>query len=376
MPTLALFVYGGGRIRGGAARALLSLANGLSGRGYDIHVVTTGTLAGRPTNLDPAVRLFSLGADGLRAAWRPLVGYLRANRPTALISAMEHPNVVAVATGAVSGAPTRVAVCTQGHLTRRLELSYGLRDRMLLPPLVRWAYTRADTVFAASEGVAEDLESYIRGRSRRTTAIHNPVVDDTFPARMQVPPPHPWLREQDVPVILNAGRLTRQKDQATLLRALSLIRRGSPARLLVLGDGRDRPQLERLTRALSLEDSVDFVGHVDDPLPYMAHADVFALSSLWEGFGNVLVESLACGTPVVSTDCPSGPAEILEGGRYGRLVPVGDAPALAEAIASTLADEPDRGLLAARARDFHVDTIAERYLAALRLPAQIPSSSR
>ena len=162
-------------------------------------------------------------------------------------------------------------------------------------------------------------------------------------------------------MILGVGRLTQAKDFPTLIRAFALVRKKRAARLMILGEGEERPKLEALVRELGLEREVTLPGFVDNPYKYMKRAAVFVLSSKWEGFGNVLVEAMALGTPVVSTDCPSGPAEILENGRWGRLVPVGDVYALAEAIIETL-DEEHHPDVANRAKDFAVELAVEKYI--------------
>ena len=172
---------------------------------------------------------------------------------------------------------------------------------------------------------------------------------------------HPWFLPGEPPVILGVGRLTQAKDFPTLIRAFALVRKKHPARLMILGEGEERSKLETLVQELGLEKEVSLPGFVDNPYKYMKRAAVFVLSSKWEGFGNVLVEAMALGTPVVSTNCPSGPAEILENGRWGRLVPVGDVYALAEAIIETL-DEEHHPDVANRAKDFAVELAVEKYI--------------
>jgi glycosyltransferase involved in cell wall biosynthesis len=162
-------------------------------------------------------------------------------------------------------------------------------------------------------------------------------------------------------VILGAGRLTAQKDFPTLIRAFALARAAQPMRLILLGEGELREPLRALAADLGIAAQVDLPGFVENPYAFMSRAHVFVLSSAWEGFGLVLVEAMACGTPVVSTDCPAGPAEILMGGRFGRLVPVGDAGAMAEAIRATLADPLPADRLRSRAGDFSLEKIGDEY---------------
>jgi len=197
--------------------------------------------------------------------------------------------------------------------------------------------------------------------------IYNPVVTDQLLAKAAAPLDHPWFVPGSPAVILSAGRLTAQKDYPTLLRAFARLTAGREARLIVLGEGEARGSLEALARDLGVADQIFFASFVENPFAYMARADLFVLSSAWEGHPNVIVEAMACGTPVVSTDCPSGPAEILDNGKYGRLVPVGDADDLSAAMAATLDAPPKAESLRARARMFHANAAAGAYLAALGL---------
>jgi glycosyltransferase involved in cell wall biosynthesis len=176
---------------------------------------------------------------------------------------------------------------------------------------------------------------------------------------------HPWFAPGEPPVILAAGRLTAQKDYPTLMRAFASLRKNRPAHLVILGEGEEHPRLQALAMELGIRADVDLPGFLDHPFPLMAHCQVLVLSSAWEGFGNVLVEALACGTQVVSTDCPSGPAEILEDGKYGRLVPVGDAVALAKAIEATLDRPYPVAMLRQRAQAFSSKDAVGQYLEAL-----------
>jgi glycosyltransferase involved in cell wall biosynthesis len=195
--------------------------------------------------------------------------------------------------------------------------------------------------------------------------IYNPVDTDHIKTLATAPLEHPWFAPGAVPVVLSAGRLTRQKDFPSLLRAFAQVRQSRPARLVILGEGEERTSLETLARELGCRDDIALPGFVPNPYPYMAAAGVFVLSSAWEGFGNVLIEAMALGVPVVSTDCPSGPAEILGRGRYGTLVPVSDVDALARAIATTLDQPPEARRSIERASSFSCERIASQYLAAI-----------
>ena len=214
---------------------------------------------------------------------------------------------------------------------------------------------------AVSEGVSERL-SAITGIPRDgITTIYNPVVNSDLELKMAEPPDHPWLVDDGAPVILSAGRLARLKDYPTLIKAFSHLAARRPCRLIILGEGRMRNGIEKLIRDLNLADRVSLPGWVENPFTYMSRAYLFVMSSRHEGLPGVLVEALACGCPCVSTDCPSGPAEILQNGQIGPLVPMGDEFALAEAMERVLARPPDAGVLRKRAADFSANSAVRAY---------------
>jgi glycosyltransferase involved in cell wall biosynthesis len=235
----------------------------------------------------------------------------------------------------------------------------------MIPLLVRRLYPLADAIVSVSQQAAEDLATTARIPRDRIKCIYNPVVDAGFHKREIAELRDTWFCPGAPPVILGVGRLATEKDFATLMKAFALLRNRRLAHLMILGDGAERPRLAALAKQLRCEGDVRLEGYVENPLPYMRKASVFVLSSQWEGFGNVVVEALACGTPVVSTDCPGGPGEILAGGAFGRLVPVGDPDALASAISLTLDEEPRRVALRRRGREFSVEKAAEKYLGLL-----------
>jgi glycosyltransferase involved in cell wall biosynthesis len=234
------------------------------------------------------------------------------------------------------------------------------RDHSILSRLARDWYPRADAFIAISHGVADDLTQALGIDADRITTIHNPVDVDHIMRCASRPAYHPWLGG-DIPLVLSVGRLARQKDYATLLRAFAILRSEREIRLLVFGEGPLRAELEALSVELGVEHDVSFPGIVSDPYPFMARASCFVLSSAWEGFGNVLLEALACGCPVVSTDCRSGPAEILAAGRFGKLTSTHDPIGLAKAIAETLAEPVDRDRLRTRASNFSPAASYARY---------------
>jgi glycosyltransferase involved in cell wall biosynthesis len=293
-----------------------------------------------------------------------LADQLRQIRPDALLSALTDCNLTAIlAQRFVNGFKVVTSEQNTPSLSIRSQPAAGTVLKMM-----RRLYPKADRIVAISQGVANDLISLLNLLHEKVTVIYNPVVTPELFEQAKQPVSHPWFEQNQLPVILAVGRLTRQKDFPTLFRAFSLVRQVRPAKLLILGEGEERANLERLAIELGIQNDVSMPGFCDNPFAFMAKAYVFVLSSAWEGFGNVLVEALACGCPVVATDCRSGPREILGNSRYGRLVPVGDHEALAKAILETL-DNPDfpadRQTRLQRAMEFSVDAAVDKYLKVL-----------
>ena len=345
---------------GGAQRVMLMLAKGFSARGYAVDLVLAKAEGPFLKDVDNSVRIVDLGASRVLTSLPGLARYLRRERPRALLSAMGHANVVAIMARTLSSGHTRLVVSEHSTLSASRAHATSRRGRSMAH-FMRWLYPRADGLVAVSAGVADDLARSIRLPRQRIEVVYNPVVNDSMTVLGQAVPPHHWAADVQVPLILAAGRLVPEKGFCTLIRAFASVRKLCEARLLILGEGPMRPQLEAVIAQLGLHDSVNLPGFVDNPFAFMRRADLFVLSSVYEGLGNVLIEAMSFGTPVVSTDCPSGPAEILEGGRWGRLTPVGDADALALAMIETLnaQEHPD---VAARAREFNVDRAVDGYL--------------
>jgi len=251
-----------------------------------------------------------------------------------------------------AGREVRVVIAIRNSMLDMDARERGLAD-MLFP--------KADGIVTVSRGLADELTSQMSIPRDRVTPIYNPAFTPDLESLSSATPTHRWLRKKGLSVILAVGRLEKQKDHPTLLRAFARLAGRPGMRLVILGKGPERASLEALVRELGLEGKVDMPGWEPNPFAFMSRARLFVLSSRWEGFGNVLVESLACGCPVVSTDCPTGPREILEDGRWGALVPVGDDAALAKAMEEALEARPDRDALRRRASFFSVERAAEQY---------------
>jgi glycosyltransferase involved in cell wall biosynthesis len=227
--------------------------------------------------------------------------------------------------------------------------------------LFRLFYPWADAIVAVSQAAAQDIATLSGIPHERVKVIYNPIMTPSLLEKAQEAPEHPWFTGGQPPVILAVGRLFKVKDFATLIRAFALVRQQCPARLLILGEGEERLALEALTHALSVQEDVAMPGFAANPYAYMKHAAVFVLSSLSESFSNVVVEAMAVGTPVISTDFAGGTREILDNGRYGALVPVGDAQAMATAICAALDEPPDVAALQRRAGDFSLEKSFAQY---------------
>ena len=356
-PTTAFFLpnFAGG----GAERAFLRLAGGLAEHG-PVDLVVAGTGGPLVDEVPATVSVIDLGCSRVATAPVPLARYLRRVRPRALISAITHANLVAILAHSLARSRAALIVNEQLHFTAELEHAPKLSARGMAVPM-RLLYPRADRVVCVSAGVADDITRTARLGHESVVVIYNPLPVGELRQRAAAAPDHPWFTAGAPPVVLAAGRLTPQKDFSTLLRAFSLARERADARLVILGEGPERPRLERLATDLGLGEAVDMPGFAEDPYPYFGAAALFALSSGWEGLPTVLIECLAIGLPIVATDCRSGPCEILEGGRLGTLVPVGDAAAFGKAIVDALASPrpiPDNAV-----DPYRLERIAGEYLA-------------
>lgn len=289
-----------------------------------------------------------------------LASYLRRTRPDAVLSAMTYPNVAVIAARRMTSVGVRVVISERVVMGVQASRAGSLRER-IKPHAASAVYRQADSIVAISNGVAENLSAITGINISNIETIYNPVLSPELRGSFSVPE-HPFYQERRVPVILTAGRLVSQKDHATLLSAFALLQESIESRLVILGQGPLREALLRQAQELGIEKRVSMPGYSESPYSYMAHSDLFVLSSAWEGFGNVLVEAMACGCPVISTDCPSGPSEILEEGRYGLLVQPGDAGEMARAMEETLRKPLASATLKSRAACFDSSKIARQYL--------------
>jgi glycosyltransferase involved in cell wall biosynthesis len=361
-PAIAFFLPS--LVGGGAERVTVNLAQAITERGLPVDLVLAAAEGVFLQELPPAVRVVDLRASRVLRSIGPLVGYLRRERPRVLVSSMGHANLVALWAGRLARGVTPIVVTEHNTLSQEAGRAPSFRGRVW-PHLLGGFYPWAARIIAVSKGAADDLARTSGLPRDRIEVIYNPVITPGMLAALRQAPDHPWFAPGAPPVILGVGRLTRQKEFATLVRAFAELRRRRPARLIILGDGEERPLLEALVRELGVAEDVALPGFRDDALAFMTGSAVFALSSAWEGLPTVLIEALAAGTRVVSTDCPSGPREILQEGRLGTLVPVGDPAALAAGILEAL-DRPGRGVPPEALAPFTRDASVDHYLTVLQ----------
>lgn len=317
-------------------------------------------------SLPDNVNLVRLGVRHSLLAIPAIGRYLRRARPDALLVAKDRAGRAALLARRLFGASTPIYIRLGTTLSEAMKGKSGLA-RWPRYTLMRWLYPLVDGVVAVSQGVADDTIGITRLPPSRVHVIRNPVITRDIAARALEPLDHPWFQPGQAPVILGMGRMTRQKDFPTLLRAFAKVRAEQAAHLVILGEGRDRQKLLDLAESLGIGGDVALPGFMSNPYPWLAHASLFVLSSAWEGSPNALTEALALGTPVVSTLCPSGPDEILADGRYGPLVPVGDVDAMAAAMLQVLRRPPASAVSKEAVTEYNASTSAGRYLALMGL---------
>lgn len=359
---IAVFVSFSGQ--GGVERMITNLCNGFADLGHQVDLVVPKKKRTILHDLPASINLVQLNASSTLASLPALIRYIREKRPDAILAAKDRANQVAILARRLSGVESRLGV----RMGTTVSASLHGRSRIKKwwwKLLIRKTYPMADAIIAVSRGVAEDLAEITGIPIDHFKVIPNPVVSENLYSMAREEVDHKWFRNEGPPVIIASGRLTRQKDFPTLIKAFKLIREKMAARLVILGEGRDREKLERLAETLSIKEDLYLPGFVANPYKYISRASLFALSSAWEGSPNVLTEALAIGVPVVATDCPSGPREILKDGVYGPIVPVEDAHALAQAIVDTLKTPLNSAFLKKAVEDYTIKNSSRLYLQAM-----------
>ncbi len=355
---------------GGAERVMVNLANGLAERGHAVELLLMRAEGAFLPEVAAPVGVRDLGCARVRAVPTALARALRETRPDALLACMWPLTTIAVAARAAASPGTRLVVA-EHNTWGAAQSQYGRATRVAIRASMRAGFPWADAVVAVSEGAADDLAAFAGLARDQITVVYNPVTRPTPPGRAlregagPLPPPnHRWSAAPRR--VLSVGTLKPQKNHDLLLRAFARVAREHDVHLAILGEGPLRGALEARAAALGVADRVHLPGFDPDPRPWLAHANAFALSSDWEGLPTVLIEALAEGIPVVSTDCPSGPREILRDGAFGALVPPGEEAALARALEGALRDPGPAEPRRARAADFSVDRAVDAYLGLLR----------
>ena len=378
---------------GGAERVMITLCNAMAARGIRVQLLLRkkeGPLVGE---LSDAVETTLLPASGrwrwmralaklartspelrtyLLARHPPgfvrrlpaLCDYLQRERPDALVSTLTGDNLLSVWAAELTKVQTRMVLRIATTLSVDFEQS-ATAAPPISPTLLRRWYPQAHAIVCVSDGVKSDLQSFIGGPLPRLETIYNPLDLERIARLSTLPVTHPWCQGGGPDCIVALGRLEPVKDYTTLLRAFARLDTERPARLVILGEGSEREKLSALAKELGVADRVDLHGDITNPFPFLAHADLYVLSSAYEGCPNALMEAMACGCRVVSTDCPSGPRALLQDGAIGPLAPVGDTDALASAMVSALAQPPAPERAKARAADYDLPHVVDRYLEVL-----------
>lgn len=350
---------------GGAERAMIIFGEELVHRGFSVDLVVAKFQGPHVNRIPHGIRVVDLMSPRMLRAIPRLVRYLRQARPLALFSTITHANIAAVCAARLARVSCPVIVRQSNAPRAETKDSIG---RYVASRILPFVYPRASGVIAVSEGVRRELLELNCNLGTLTQVVPTPVITKDMPSMGEEDPPHPWFQENGIPVIVCAARLELHKGMLDLVRAFRLVRDKRKARLIILGEGFARAQIEQEVLQLGLQEDVALPGFYANPFSFMNHAAVFALASHYEGLPNVLIQAMAFGTPVVATDCPSGPSEILECGRLGKLVPVGDCEQLAAAIEGSL-DLPKQDV----AREvvwqkYGVELATTRYLALAGLP--------
>ena len=349
---------------------MLRLAAGMAAEGISVELLLIQQKGEYLDDVPNTIPVHCLDSKSVTSALLPLARYICKRKPSSILAALTHVNVVAILSARLARFKGPVIVSERNHVSSKARDAKGLRDRLSYK-LVRYVYPLATKVVAVSKGVAADLKAFSKLSDALVTYIYNPVFDQNLARLTRERPSHAWLRDHIVPVVVAFGRLHPQKDFPMLIRAFDIARSRVSARLIIFGEGQERASLQALIDQSTYPGDIDLAGFTGRPLAEMAAADLLALSSRWEGFPNVLVEGLASGLRIVATNCPSGPEEILDGGRYGCLVPVGDAEAMANGIVQSVLTPPDREAFQKRAAVVSVQTAVALYAKLLNIRVDV-----
>ena len=344
---------------GGVERMSLDLARIFKQEGCDVTFILVEARGDLLDVVESEFNIVDLKSPRIRNGYKPLRAWLKHNRPDSLLACIWP--VTALAILASRGLGVKVSVSDHNPLSLQYR-DRGAATKFLLRHSIKWVYPMAYRRIGVSTGVARDVE-HLGGLSENSVdVIYNPVREMPPSSKTELQNAENLWRPNKGKRLISVGSFKRQKNHALMIKAVTELSKTQNVQLLLLGDGNLRPELEQLVKNCGVEDRIMLPGFVADPLPYYRTADLFVLSSNYEGFGNVIIEALACGLPVVSTDCPSGPNEILQGGEYGHLVPINDIPAMVSALERGLEDHVESAKQIARSEDFTSEKIAREYM--------------
>jgi len=350
---------------GGAEKVIANLINNFDFEKYQITLLIIKDNVNYEINRN--VRIEVLGCRSLRTALPLLTRYLKKSTPDIMISNMSLPNIISTVARFLSG--RRFPLLLVEHSTPSIKYKDSKLIRKLIPFLMRATYRFADQIISVSKDAATDLQKLLKYKGEIIKPIYNPIVDSQLDNLMNKSVNHRWLDNKNrdfYKVVIGVGRLEEVKNFRLLIEAFYEVHKvDSLTRLIILGEGSQRPELEELIDKLNLTDVVDLIGFVENPYSYLKRSSLFVLSSNLEGLPTVLIEALACGVPIVSTNCQSGPREILDDGKYGQLVPIKNKEKLKDAILIQLKNTHDQGLLRNRAMFFSVENSVNKYDAIL-----------
>ena len=347
---------------GGVEKITNDLLRALVKQGVEIDLLLIKAQPPFVEGIPSEVNQIRFRRSSARLATPELVEYLQRESPPVLMAAKHRGLLLALRARRAAGVDTAIVGQIHSEVTASL-VTKPWYNRMARLREVRKYYPQADAIIGVSQGVVDDLVRLTRMPETRFRCIYYPILDDSIPVRAAENIDHPWLGDdRQIPVFLGVGRFTNQKGFDDLIRAFAEVRKRRPARLVILGRGPLQAELETLIAELNVGEDIDLAGFQPNPLAYMSRCDVFVLSSRWEGFGIVLAEAMAAGARVVSTDCRSGPSEILMQGACGPLVAVGDIDAMAGAMLRQLDAQIDPAHYEASLRRFRSDFVASEYI--------------
>jgi glycosyltransferase involved in cell wall biosynthesis len=349
---------------GGAEHMMLNIAAEMIRVGHRVDIAVVDGRGELAALVPKHVNIFDLGCRRTSYAISKLVHYLNSERPDVVLSGLVHINTAAVLAKFLAVHEFRLVISERNTSSKEVRSCRTFLVRAAYAATA-WSYPWADSIIAVSKGVADDLARYARLPRSAIEVVNNPVVTPQILMMSEEEPDVPWPDAERGPVILGVGRLAPQKDFVTLLHAFARVLGERQCSLVILGEGPERLILEREVLKLGLRDNVTLPGYTRNPYSAMRRARLFVLCSTYEGSPNALVEAMALGTPVIATDCPNGPREILLGGVLAPLVPVGDVQALATAILAALASSPNPEQLVRRASDYGVEESFRQYVEVL-----------